>query len=68
MPAAGHVEGGYWLYVSVDKDGGSSSEIQWAALDDLAQIVPADTLVPISVTPELGSDTMLGSPGFWAME
>jgi len=68
VPAADRVEGQYWLYVSVDKDGGSSSEIQWAALDDLSQAVPEDTLTPISVSPELDGDTMMGSPGFWAVE
>ena len=57
-----------WLYFSVDKSGGFNSEIQWTVVDDLAQVLAEDALVPISVTPELEADTMMGSPGFWAVE
>ena len=68
VPAGEQIDGEFWLYFSVDEDGGFNSEIQWIVLDDLAQVLAEDALTPISVSPALDVDTIMGSPGFWAVE
>lgn len=66
VPAGAYIDGQYWLYASVD-EGGVTSDIQWAALDGIDTILPADALSPITID-GIEADTMMASPGFWAAE